>query len=64
MMHTVVFYCQNLDKDLNNYENKLFLSRSTTFKVINVVYVIALITPYKIHQFWSKFNLISSKMGI
>ena len=23
MMHTVVLYCQNIDKDLNNYENKL-----------------------------------------
>ena len=31
MVHTVIFYCQNLDKDLNNYENKLFASRSTTF---------------------------------
>ena len=31
MVHTVVIYCQNLDKDLNNNENKLFVFRSTTF---------------------------------
>ena len=31
MVHAVVIFCQNLDKDLNNYENKLFASRSTTF---------------------------------
>ena len=31
MEHTVVIYCQILDKDLNNYENKLFASRSTFF---------------------------------
>ena len=31
MVHTVVNYCQNLDKDLNNNENELFASRSTTF---------------------------------
>ena len=31
MVHTVVINCQNLDKDLNNFENKLFASRSTTF---------------------------------
>ena len=31
MVHTVVIFCQNLDKDLNNYENKLFASRHTTF---------------------------------
>ena len=30
MVHTVVLNCQNLDKVLNNYENKLFASRSTT----------------------------------
>ena len=31
MVHTVVIYCQNLDKDLNKYENKLFAPRSQTF---------------------------------
>ena len=31
MVHMVVIYCKNVDKELNNYENKLFASRSTTF---------------------------------
>ena len=31
MVHTVVIYFQNLNKDLNNNENKLFASQSTTF---------------------------------
>ena len=31
MVHAVVIFCQNLDKDLNNNENKLFAFRSTTF---------------------------------
>ena len=33
MVHTVVLYCQTLDKDLNNYANKLFAARSTTFSL-------------------------------
>ena len=33
VVHTVVLYCQNLNKDLNNYDNKLFASRNTTFKL-------------------------------
>ena len=32
--------------------------------VITVIYVISSITPYKINKFWSKFNFISSIMGI
>ena len=31
MTHTVVLYCQNLNKDVNNYKNKLFASRDLTF---------------------------------
>ena len=31
MVHKVVIHCQNSDKDLNNYENKLFASKSTSF---------------------------------
>ena len=42
MEQTVVIYCQTLDKDLNNYENKLFASSY----VITVIYVISLIKPY------------------
>ena len=48
MVHTIVIYCQNLDKDLNNYENKLFASRKNNFNVITVIYGISSITPYKI----------------
>ena len=49
MVHIiVVLYCQNLDKDLNNYDNKLFESRSTAFRFLNVIYVISSFTPYKI----------------
>ena len=43
MVGTVVIYCQNFDKDLNNYENK-----KHNFYVIAVIYVISSITPYKI----------------
>ena len=49
MVHTVVLYCQNLDKDLNNYENKLFGIQKHNFYVITVIYVISSITPYKIN---------------
>ena len=45
MVHAVVIYCQNLDKDLNNNENRLFASRSITFYVITVIFVISSITP-------------------
>ena len=45
MVHTVVDYCPNLDKDLNNYENKLFAPRSI-FYALNVTYVVSSITPY------------------
>ena len=31
MVHKVVLYCQNLDNDLNNDENRLLASRNTTF---------------------------------
>ena len=34
-------FCQNLDKDLHNYENKLFASRDK-----NVIYVIFSTTPF------------------
>ena len=48
MVHTAVIYCQTLDKDLNNYENKLFYIKKYNFYVITVIYVISSITPYKI----------------
>ena len=31
---------------------------------MTVIYVISSITPYKINIFWTKFNFISSIMGI
>ena len=60
----VVIYCENLNKDLNNYENKIVCIQKHNFYVLNVIYVIFSTKPYKINEFWSKFNLISSIMGI
>ena len=49
MVHTVVLYCQNLDKDLNNDENIFVCIQKRNFYVINVIYVISSITLYKIN---------------
>ena len=49
MVHTVVINCQNLDKDLNNRENKIVCIQMHNFYVITVIHVISLITSYKIN---------------
>ena len=49
MVHTFVFYCQTLNMDLNNYENKLFAPEAQLLGCKIVIYVISSITPYKIN---------------
>ena len=64
MVHTAVIYCQTLDKDLNNYENKLFTSRNTTFMLLLSFTLYLQLRLIKSNNFGQEFIFISSTMGI